>query len=97
MPHSEAEQLNLLTGNVTVDNHQRVVSNIIDCPEILERLNFRTNQSNSRDSSLFYLSTISSIYMLYIIDNVFMSLGNSLEDLDLFKITLFNLSIFSSN
>lgn len=56
----------------------KLLHNIIDCPEILEQLNFRVNQSNSRNDSLFYLSSISNNYMLYTPANILMSVTNVL-------------------
>jgi len=71
----------------------KLIHNIIDYPEIIERLNVKVNQSNSRNNSTFYLSSISSNYMLYTPANILMSAGNSTKDLlDLFNTTLFNLS-----
>lgn len=70
----------------------KLLHNIIDCPEIIERLNFRVNQSSSRNNSTFYLSFTSSNYMLYTPANILMSAGNSNKDLDLFYTNLFNLS-----
>jgi len=70
----------------------KLLHNIIDSPEIIERLNFRVNQTNSRNNSTFYLSSFSSNYMLYTPANILMSAGNSTKDLDLFNTTLFNLS-----
>ncbi|KAF0761870.1 Uncharacterized protein FWK35_00019659 [Aphis craccivora] len=45
----------------------KLLHNIIDCPELVERLCFKINPLNSRQKQLFYPPNISSKYMSYLL------------------------------
>jgi len=66
---------------------------------MIEHLNFRINQSNSRNNLLFCLSSTTSNDMIYTPEIFLMFAGDSTKDLDLFNtdhqvpiVTLFSLS-----
>jgi len=69
----------------------KLLHNLIDCPEILERINFRVTLFNSKSKCPFYLSNVNTNYISNYPANVLMSTGNSINNLDLFNITLENL------
>jgi len=55
----------------------------IDCPSILERVNFEININNSRNNDIFFILSIKSNYSLLSSAIVLMSFGNS-AGVDLF-------------
>lgn len=68
----------------------KLLHNNVNDPELLERMNFRLNQSCSRNISLFYPSPINKTYMLYTPANVLLTTENSIYNVNIFNTTLFH-------
>jgi len=61
----------------------KLINNKIDCSPLLEKINFKINQKNTRDNNLFFIKKKHSNYSINSPANLLMSLGNS-ANLDFF-------------
>lgn len=102
-PHSDYNTINRLFSILPLQKRfeqlnlkflYKLLHNIIDCPELVKRLNFKINPQNSRHKQLFYPPNISTKYMLFSPSNTLMAIGNSLNDVDLFHCSLNDLSSY---
>jgi hypothetical protein len=66
----------------------KILNNLVDCPELLQNINFKINSINCQIMSLFYIKHTRTNYMLNSPSNVLMSTGNSMKDLDFFNKSL---------
>ncbi|KAE9532748.1 hypothetical protein AGLY_009829 [Aphis glycines] len=64
----------------------KLLNNMIDCPELLQNINFKINSINHRFVNLFYIKHSTTNYMRNSPSNISMSTGNSTKNIDFFEI-----------
>ena len=72
----------------------KLLNNMIDCPELLQNINFKINSINHRSVNLFYIKHSATNYMRNSPSNILMSTGNSIKNIDFFGNSL---NTFMSN
>jgi hypothetical protein len=62
----------------------KLLNNMIDCPEILQNINFKINPKNCRNSNVFYVEHCTTNYLQNSPAKILMSAGNSVKNFDFF-------------
>lgn len=101
-PHSDYNIINKLFSILPLEKRfkllhlkflYKLLNNIIDCPELIEHLNFKINSHNSGHKLLFYLPNTLTKYILFSPSHILMSIGNSITYFTLLLKTFLRLFI----
>lgn len=57
----------------------KLLNNLIDCPYLLERLNFRINTKSTRNQESFLINNVSKTYLKSAPINILMTIGNTTD------------------